>query len=118
MSSDAEDAVWEREKVYWDRFSSKDPAIVDLCHKEFRGWTSQGVFMDRDGLAAHVKNRQDSGRRGVGNPRKVRVVGSVALCHFADGEGRVCHTWVQVDDSWLLLGGISCGPADSDADRG
>ena len=48
----------ERE-FYWERFSSKDPTIVDLCHKEFRGWTSGGTFMDRDGLGEHVKDRQE-----------------------------------------------------------
>lgn len=117
MSSDAEEAVWERERAYWERFSSKDPTIVDLCHKEFRGWTSRGTFMDRDGLGEHVKHRQESGRRGVGKPKKIRVVGPVALCHFAEGEGRVCHTWVRVDESWLLLGGISCGPTGSDSDH-
>ena len=119
--------VWRLEDDYWRFVVAGDVEnYVSLWHEDFIGWPCGQEHPKRKANIGnwvqevrdkHIKVAVDLTREGAED------FGNVVVVHYRftrvdtypDGkvegkgkESKITHTWMRVDDSWLIIGGM-CG---------
>ena len=127
---DRQSAVWEMEETYWRLASAGDlDGYVALWHDDFVGWTcSSWTPTGKANIGNWVQQIRDNDWNLTYElkPMAVQLFQDVAVVHYAAeyvfdfGDGttkgagewrKFTHTWMQIGDSWQIIGGMCANQA-------
>jgi|SRR5215831_1054515 len=120
-------AVWSREDDYWRFLKAADvESYVSLWHEDFIGWPCGQDHPRRKaqvgGRVQEIRDKKLSVRSTL-TREGAQEFGNVVVVHYRvtiasaypDGreesprrEVKITHTWLQVGDTWQIIGGM-CG---------
>jgi ketosteroid isomerase-like protein len=122
-----ETQIWNLEKAYWEYVKANDlEKYRSLWHEDFVGWPSvSSEPVRKDHITDWMTKNTSEGLKLQSyaiEQLAVRVTGNVAIDHYRiklnwaridSGENgrtdaiRVTHTWIRINDTWQILGGMS-----------
>jgi len=128
-SESAAQEIWRLEHLYWDYVQAFDVEhYKTLWHPDFVGWPSGsaapvGKENIADWIVFYQKNNSKLKFAHL-EPAAIQTFGKVAVVHYwltrlwIDKEGngapstvKITHTWMQVGDSWQIIGGMAAPAA-------
>lgn len=127
LASDDVSRVWQLEDDYWRFVKGGDAASFEaLWHPDFIGWPcGQDHPRRKTAIGDWVRNIKERGVQVASTLAREgeQDFGDVVVVHYRitrvdtypDGkveglgkESKITHTWMNVDGSWLIVGGM-CG---------
>lgn len=114
-------AVWAGEETYWDVTAEGDvEGFMALVHEDFVGWpdteeTAITLENLRPVIEEWVADDPDEDFRYELTPLGVALSGDTGVAYYratehrggADNTYRITHTWLETDEEWKILGGLS-----------
>jgi ketosteroid isomerase-like protein len=118
------DGLWSREVAYWEYAKAADlTSYLSLWHEDVVAWpNNQPSPIDKDSLRQIV----DRGLASIQfksvdlKPLSVRIYGDTGIVYYEvnsvaitkDGteiatHERLTHTWLQTQNGWKIIGGMS-----------
>lgn len=119
----AEERLWERERLYWERFCRGDAACYEMMADGFLGWPHNAATpQDRQAIDAILAQYAERPVRPLLELVALSIVDRVAVVHLvrriirpdapagaaASAPIRVVHAWLREADDWVLVGGMGC----------
>lgn len=133
--SPAEQAVWDMEERYWRYLESANlDGYMTLWHNAFVGWPTAAARPAQKGdIRSSIQSDLDDGWRLDAyrlRPEAVRIIGDIAIVHYAvqstwvnhtsDSPGdspfsqldatawyKITHTWKQTEMGWQIISGMA-----------
>lgn len=132
-SGRTEEQIWNLEKAYWDYVKTNDlEKYRALWHNDFVGWPFVSAApVRKDHITDWITNNTSKGLKLQSydiEQMAAHVTGDVAIDHYRikldwaksdTGEVmrtdamRITHTWIRIDGTWQILGGMSA-PVNAD----
>jgi hypothetical protein len=119
-----EEQIWNLEHSYFrNLYKANYDSVLMLVDEKFLGWpNSVEIPLDKAGSSVFMKKLNPSPTQCIFTIERkgISVVGNIAItqyiinvsCPLSDGtknysSSRISHTWINTDNSWRLLGGMS-----------